>query len=352
MTYEAFLELTPDETDIPIRDFNKTASTTWGIYQQYFISLGVSQLVYVRNMYFQRSTQNAELMEKFILHCKVYFEEFDTLINVFVNSLLSLDNGTRVFFGGNATAFKMTLGYYDTNTLNKDPTNALGNNEPGSIDRVIGIFPAFVDDTEPILVDKILDCPQVKFEPSDYSFAFAEKTIYIKDNETEFQHDIYQVINASNELSVYMCADDFIARSHQLIASTMAPTRSSADSVTPQGILSVVCTCISLLCLFFTLITYLLFQELRTQPGINNIALVIRLIIAQTLFQFGTSQAAVVPEWGCQVIGVLVHFFWLMVVFWMNVCCIHMLRVFSATKNSTGSKKTWKQTFIYSAYTV
>ena len=352
MTYEAFLELTPDETDIPIRDFNKTASTTRGIYQQYFISLGVSQLVYVRNMYFQRSTQNAELMEKFILHCKVYFEEFDTLINVFVNSLLSLDNGTRVFFGGNATAFKMTLGYYDTNTLNKDPTNALGNNEPGSIDRVIGIFPAFVDDTEPILVDKILDCPQVKFEPSDYSFAFAEKTIYIKDNETKFQHDIYRFINASNELSVYMCADDFIARSHQLIASTMAPTRSSADSVTPQGILSVVCTCISLLCLFFTLITYLLFQELRTQPGINNIALVISLIIAQTLFQFGTSQAAVVPEWGCQVIGVLVHFFWLMVVFWMNVCCIHMLRVFSAIKNSTGSKKTWKQTFIYSAYTV
>ncbi|XP_052271645.1 latrophilin receptor-like protein A [Dreissena polymorpha] len=123
------------------------------------------------------------------------------------------------------------------------------------------------------------------------------------------------------------------------------------QSVTTTGILSLVCMIISVICLLITLLTYCLFQELRTQPGINNMGLVISLIVAQVLFQFGKGQHQYVPSWTCELIGVLIHFFWLLVIFWMNVCCWHMFCLFNRLSvQSSKQSPVWK-TFIYTIYT-
>ncbi|KAH3800196.1 hypothetical protein DPMN_153826 [Dreissena polymorpha] len=121
--------------------------------------------------------------------------------------------------------------------------------------------------------------------------------------------------------------------------------------VTATGILSLACMIISVTCLLITLVTYFLFNELRTQPGINNMGLSISLIIAQVLFQFGKEQHANVPSWACEFIGALVHFFWLLVIFWMNVCCWHMFRAFTTMQGvSFKQSYVWK-TCVYTVYT-
>ncbi|XP_052274013.1 uncharacterized protein LOC127873948 [Dreissena polymorpha] len=130
-------------------------------------------------------------------------------------------------------------------------------------------------------------------------------------------------------------------------------TKYTADkkTVTATGILSLVCMIISVTCLLITLMTYCLFQELRTQPGINNMGLVTSLIVAQVLFQFGKGQHQYVPSWTCELIGALIHFFWLLVIFWMNVCCWHMFCVFNRLSvQSSKQSPVWK-TFIYTIYT-
>ena len=356
LAYEVFLKLTTSETDVPIGDLNDAASDAWDIYQHYLFTLGVSQLVYERTLYFQKSTLYSEFIDTFVLHCKLYFDGNAKQSNVFVNSILNLEKNAEVFLRERAVGYRMTLGYYHTAELNGVSTNCSGS-KTLLLDRVVSVvpklqIPEYLDGIDPILVTKVLGCPLIELKPSEYSFEYNTKCIYVKEIDAKLQPGTYRMNNFSNILTVYICAEDFIALLKQSRTNRTIPQSVSVDSGIPQGILSVVCTCFSLLCLLLTLITYSLFQELRTQPGINNMALVICLMIAQTLFQFGTNPATTVPEWGCQVIGALVHFFWLMVMLWMNVCCIHMFRVFMAIKNCMSFRKTCKQTVIYLAYTV
>ncbi|XP_053391963.1 latrophilin-like protein LAT-2 [Mercenaria mercenaria] len=121
-------------------------------------------------------------------------------------------------------------------------------------------------------------------------------------------------------------------------------------TLSTSAILSPVCTSISLTFSVLTLIIYLRFKELKTQPGINNIVLCIALIIAQTLFQFGSGQACNVSKVACQIIGILVHFSWLFLIFWMNSCCIHMFRVFRLNRTRMALFNTIKTTVVYILY--
>ena len=154
-------------------------------------------------------------------------------------------------------------------------------------------------------------------------------------------------------VSVYVCVDDFLSSAAKQDPEQENHHQSSTDdSVSAQGTMSLVCACISIVCLVLTLVTYALFQELRTQPGINTIALVICLLVAQYLFQFGSDHSDSLSDWGCQTIGVLIHFLWLMVMFWMNICSIHMFLVFITIDKITPPKNSLKQTFLYTTYTV
>ncbi|XP_052271655.1 adhesion G protein-coupled receptor L4-like [Dreissena polymorpha] len=80
--------------------------------------------------------------------------------------------------------------------------------------------------------------------------------------------------------------------------------------------------------------------------------LVISLIIAQVLFQFGKDQHANVPSRACALIGALVHFFWLFVIFWMNVCCWHMFRTFTNMQAKSFKQSYVFKTCVYTVYAV
>ncbi|XP_071108349.1 uncharacterized protein [Haliotis cracherodii] len=98
-------------------------------------------------------------------------------------------------------------------------------------------------------------------------------------------------------------------------------------SVFVKQILSLVCVSVSLICLALTFITYCVFPPLRSLPAKNNMFLIGCLFLAQLLFQFGIDRTE--NNTVCTIIGVLIHFLWLCVIFWMNVCSFHMLRVFA-----------------------
>ncbi|XP_046554513.1 uncharacterized protein LOC124263834 [Haliotis rubra] len=116
-----------------------------------------------------------------------------------------------------------------------------------------------------------------------------------------------------------------------------------------QGYLSLVCTCISLICLLLTLITFFKFSALRSLPNKNTMLLSMSLFAAQGTFQFGAGRTG--NKMACQIIGVAIHFLWLTVVFWMNVCCYHMFRVFaSSAKGRIAHSIHWKTLMKYALY--
>ncbi|KAL8623110.1 hypothetical protein ACOMHN_065724 [Nucella lapillus] len=92
--------------------------------------------------------------------------------------------------------------------------------------------------------------------------------------------------------------------------------------------LSLICVSVSLVCLLLTIVTYSLFRSLRSIPGQNTIALCCSLFLAQGLLQFGVNWPEL--KGGCIALGMLIHYFWLSSILWMNVSSFHMHRVFTA----------------------
>ena len=355
VTYEAFINLVPNDT-IRIQDAPDVATELWNIYQAFIEELGGSDPIYEREMYYETKTSNDSLIQSFVLHCKVHFKYNHKHSNIFVNGLLSLLKEERLIISKGTGTFKMMLGPYDAAVCIYAPSDP-SNNQTKRLIRLDGILPPldirFPDSkpkTKPTLISKVLGCPLIQL---DVNTNVDQNDTVSVDPQSEYPLGSFITVNESVSVSVYVCADDFLISAAKRYQKQETHHQSSTDDgVSAQGILSLVCTCISILCLILTLITYALFQELRTQPGINTIALVTCLIIAQTLFQFGSGQSDSVPKWGCQTIGVLTHFFWLMVMFWMNVCSVHMFMVFITIKKITVHKKSLKQTIIYTTYTI
>ena len=103
-----------------------------------------------------------------------------------------------------------------------------------------------------------------------------------------------------------------------------------------EGIVSFTLSCISVFCLLLSLMAFMLFPALRTQPGLNNMFLSLFFTGAYLALIFKASQTKSVI--GCTILGGIVHFCWVLVFFWMNVCSIHMFMVFRSLGQQSPSK--------------
>ena len=83
---------------------------------------------------------------------------------------------------------------------------------------------------------------------------------------------------------------------------------------------------LSVLCLVVTLITFCLFSELRTLPGMNLMNLSASLLLQQSLY-FLTGQTE--TRVGCSIIAVLIHYFILTSFFWMSIIAFDTWRALS-----------------------
>ncbi|XP_052092474.1 probable G-protein coupled receptor Mth-like 4 [Mytilus californianus] len=151
------------------------------------------------------------------------------------------------------------------------------------------------------------------------------KTDNVHFNELEFS---VEEKNANIEHDEYILTSPRKARICANRLQTLNTRTDSFNSVVVWNTVALILTCISLLCLVLTFLTYCFFPSLRTLPGKNNVCLVSAMFCAQFIFQFvefGTKS-----DIGCKVIGVLIHYFWLVTFGCLSVCSFHMYYVFTS----------------------
>ncbi|XP_071081450.1 uncharacterized protein [Haliotis cracherodii] len=121
----------------------------------------------------------------------------------------------------------------------------------------------------------------------------------------------------------FICLDAVFRRRKEIVVQMPAFTAPAFAS----KITTAVCLSLSIIFLLLTLMVYILIKELHTVPGLNLILLSSSLFLAHVLYLFGAGTVSTPTI--CTVIGVLIHYFWLASFAWMNVCCLHMFRVFT-----------------------
>ncbi|XP_052229769.1 uncharacterized protein LOC127843913 [Dreissena polymorpha] len=166
-------------------------------------------------------------------------------------------------------------------------------------------------------ISKLFVCPMFSLEKEeirDYIDVIDVRVSDLRLYEGEFSR-------ASRYNSIRVCVSDYLRN-----AATYYEQKLKEGAFTPQAILSVVCSFLSMTGLFLTIVTYIIFDELQTIPGKNNTMLAVHLLIAQILYQFCMDKTEY-PNM-CIVFGILIHLFWLTAILWMNVCTLHMFRTF------------------------
>ena len=96
---------------------------------------------------------------------------------------------------------------------------------------------------------------------------------------------------------------------------------------------------LSIVCLLLVLITYSLFKELRTLPGVNLMNLCLSLLAVHSMFMVAGATRIRLP---CRSIAVLLHYFNLSSFVWMSLIAFDTYRTFSRTcytRQSTGKVK-------------
>lgn len=143
--------------------------------------------------------------------------------------------------------------------------------------------------------------------------------------------------------TINVCVSDYLRN-----AQSYLHTKYKSESYSSQAILSVICNLLSIAGLTFTIVTYMIFDELRSIPGKNNMMLAFHLLIAQCLYQFGMDQTQYHTL--CIVLGIFIHMFWLIAIFWMNACTLHMFRTFVTGQSYRSVRACDPQVICYAMY--
>ncbi|KAK7005159.1 adhesion G protein-coupled receptor E4P [Biomphalaria glabrata] len=198
-----------------------------------------------------------------------------------------------------------------------------------------------------ININHVLVCRFVRFEPGQYQIDVRDNIIplppgvaitidlnsskiLITDNADLNMVDIGQ----DGELNV--CEDLLNSKLKMFKEDVLEGTnRELAGTSLAEYIVSIACSSASILCLVLTLMTYVLFSELRTEAGLNNMFLSSSLLLAQVslmitshIFRSSTM---------CTVLGVVTHFLWLWMFSWSFLCSYHMFQVFTSGTRRTSS---------------
>ena len=116
-----------------------------------------------------------------------------------------------------------------------------------------------------------------------------------------------------------------------------------------EGWLSFVCGIISIACLLFTIVVYMI-PKLQNQPGKILLCLSISLCLAQLIFLLAPN--ADTNNLLCKILGILDHFLFLASFLWMNVMSFDVLKTFSSSfYNVENNRKHFVYYSIYAWFT-
>ena len=177
-----------------------------------------------------------------------------------------------------------------------------------------------------IQIYKLLVCPFLELQFDESVMELEKDFLTIKGNLSTITLSKWD-FEITIKHSIIICLEDFLKLKGKAFGMPVLKVYVENINIHPKEILAFVCICISIACLLITLTSYFIFSTLQSQPGINNVILCVSLLLAQTFYQFGSSQTSL-PDWACAVVGAFCHFFWLSVMFSMNICSIEMYFVF------------------------
>ncbi|OWF39937.1 uncharacterized protein LOC110464408 [Mizuhopecten yessoensis] len=185
----------------------------------------------------------------------------------------------------------------------------------------------------PAVVSDLLLCTHVVLQSQDYAINRIEMSLTLDKSRRSFNSLEYLLVG--NEARI--CLDDF----RETYENYLNTDETKPEINIALGIVTLICTIVSLACLFLTFMTYCLFPVMRSLPGINNMNLVVMMFFAQLLFQVGFNQTSITEL--CRTIGIFIHFFWLSTFTCMSVCSFHMYSVFAGELMSGRQTGSWKK---------
>lgn len=149
-----------------------------------------------------------------------------------------------------------------------------------------------------------LRCPTISYSPTEYEKMNGSAQVISTGR--VYQDESYEIINDS----LHVCSNftqQYTTRGEHFFMYTHSEA---------QGLLTLVCSVISLLCLFITFIAFCIFTKYRTKPGLSMMNFIIALFIAQLILVVGVNRTTI-PEL-CKAIAIVEHYTWLVVFFWMS----------------------------------
>ena len=181
-----------------------------------------------------------------------------------------------------------------------------------------------------VYTNKLMKCPFVQLKLAEVNINITNGYLFFLDiNTTSFSWFEYKHVNDS----IFICLSDYKLVYKQLPEMTRRKieTPRFLTEVSLKNRLSLLCVCVSIVCLLVTMVILIVMPDFHTQPGLNTFVLCFCLLLAQTIFQFGVGQTHV-SAWLCSMVGAIRHFSWLCVMFAMNICSLDMFLIFRKLK--------------------
>ena len=192
---------------------------------------------------------------------------------------------------------------------------------------------------EPIIISTLIICKRINIPTSEYNIS--NNDLILMTGETLSLPDAY-IITIDY---ISLCFDDYIAKADQM---RRQHTENETIMERITVILSFVCSLVSIACLCITIVTYILFVEMRTIPGKINVSLCATLLVAQ-LFQQFTIDLTQYKAF-CFAFGVIIHYTWAATILWMNIASFNLFRCFSQNNMSRAPGDLNPSLLLYSVY--
>lgn len=193
-----------------------------------------------------------------------------------------------------------------------------------------------------IIIQKSSFCPLVELNVSNVHYDNETVELTVQTGSPTLTVPFESILR-KDDTSFCVCKDIFDKQTSHLTLLNY-----ETKVIVIYRIYNLVCTLLSLLFLFFTIMTYTLFAELRTVPGKNNIVLSICLFFAQSGILIAENSPPSNKSLECHVLAFLLHFSWLATFCAMNTCSFHMFHIFSSlTKGLESNNRVFWKYFAY-----
>ena len=205
-----------------------------------------------------------------------------------------------------------------------------------------------VVETAPLFFSRIIACPYVQVNISEYNVKIEGSDLCFVVNGNEFclTSIHYRLQNGS----YLVCYDKYQEITSFALSALNPPLPlpiiqiedpSSSDR---QFVFDSVCSLVAVIPHAISVVTYSSVPTLRSVDGANILSFSVSLFLASGL----TVANVLVSLEGtvCVVVGALIHWFWLLSFVWMFIGCVHMFLTSAAIKHHFG-KGSWRQYLIY-----